>query len=428
MWASMTTRNIARRNPRARRTLAVVVALLVALVPGPVRAADGDLDPTFGDAGRVVATYPNGAGANDVAIQPDGKIVVAGWVGARFTVARYLPGGTLDPAFGTDGLVKTTIGDLGDEARAVALLPDGRIVATGTSNRERVIVIRYLEDGTLDSSFSGDGIAGTPRSAHLWSGEDLAIQPNGRIVVVGSGQEGVKYEFAAARFLANGKRDRTFSNDGMVLTPFDWGAALSVALQPGGKIVAAGFHSRGLALVRYLPDGSLDRTFGDRGRVGFWDVPSPPWAIFALAVAIQPNGRIVAAGDYDIFHLGIARLMPDGRLDPSFGGDGVVRTHVKGSQQALSALALEPGGRILAAGYAGPHEITDDVVPRFVAVRYRWDGSLDDSWGGNGKVATFFPGWARGAGAALQPDGNLVVVGSIGLNGDEGFALARYLT
>ena len=405
---------------------AASLALLLALVPAPARAAGGDLDPTFGDAGKVVTTYPNGAAANEVAIQPDGKIVIAGWVGGRFAVARYLPGGTLDPEFGTDGLVKTPIGARGDEANAVALLPDGRIVAAGTSNQERAIVVRYLEDGTLDTTFSGDGIAGTPRSAHLWGAEDLAIQPNGRIVVVGAGQEGTKYEFAAARFLANGKRDRTFSDDGMVLTPFDYGQARAVALQPDGKIVAAGFHSRGLALVRYLPDGSLDRTFGDRGRVGFWDDPAP-WAIFGLAVAIQSNGRIVAAGNYDIFALGIARLMPDGRLDRSFGGDGVVRTQVVGNEQAFSALALQPGGKILAAGYSGPHESSDDVVPRFVVVRYRWDGSLDDTWGGNGKVATFFPGGARGAGAALQPDGNLVVVGSIGLNADEGFALARYL-
>ena len=86
---------------------AAALALLLALVPAPARAAGGDLDPTFGDAGKVVTTYPNGAAANEVAIQPDGKIVIAGWVGGRFAVARYLPGGTLDPAFGTDGLVKT---------------------------------------------------------------------------------------------------------------------------------------------------------------------------------------------------------------------------------------------------------------------------------------------------------------------------------
>ena len=368
---------------------AASLALLLALVPAPARAAGGDLDPTFGDAGKVVTTYPNGAAANEVAIQPDGKIVVAGWVGGRFAVARYLPGGTLDPAFGTDGLVKTPIGARGDEANAVALLPNGRIVAAGTSNQERAIVVRYLEDGTLDATFSGDGIAGTPRSAHLWGAEDLAIQPNGRIVVVGAGQEGTKYEFAAARFLANGKRDRTFSDDGMVLTPFDYGQARAVALQPDGKIVAAGFHSRGLALVRYLPDGSLDRTFGDRGRVGFWDDPAP-WAIFGLAVAIQSNGRIVAAGNYDIFAMGIARLMPDGRLDKSFGGDGVVRTQVVGNEQAFSALALQPGGKILAAGYSGPHESSDDVVP---AVRR---GPLPV-----GRLARRHLGWEREGGHVL---------------------------
>src|SRR6187200_363202 len=116
-----------RHAIRRRLGLAASLALTLALVPAPARAADGDLDPAFGDAGKVVITYPSGAAANEVAVQPDGKIVIAGWVGGRFAVARHLPGGTLDPAFGTDGLVKTRIGGLGDEANAVAILPDGRI-------------------------------------------------------------------------------------------------------------------------------------------------------------------------------------------------------------------------------------------------------------------------------------------------------------
>ena len=155
--------NDRRHATRHRFGLGASLALILVLVPAPARAAAGDLDSTFGDAGKVVTTYPNGAAANEVAIQPDGKIEIAGWVGGRFAVARYLPGGTLDHEFGTDGLVKTPIGARGDEANAVALLPNGRIVAAGTSNQERAIVVRYVEDGTVDTTFSGDGIGGTPR-------------------------------------------------------------------------------------------------------------------------------------------------------------------------------------------------------------------------------------------------------------------------
>lgn len=417
-----------RHAIRGRRVLAGAFALCVALLPTPVFAADGDLDLTFGDAGKVETAFPGGAGANEVVVQPDGSIVVAGWVGGMFAVARYLADGTLDPGFGVDGLVTTPLGALGDEARAVALQSGGRIVATGTDDHERFVVVRYLADGTLDPSFGGDGIAGTPRAAHFWGGEDLVIQPNGKIVVVGTaGVSVMKSRFAVARFRSDGTRDPAFGRHGMVTTPFDGGQARAVALQPDGRIIAAGFSS-GLALARYRPNGALDRTFGGDGKVGSWHVPSPPWAIFGVAVALQPDGRILAAGDYDIFAMGIARFLPNGRLDPSFGGDGVVRTQVAGAEQGFSALALQPDGRILGAGYSGPHESVTEGIPRFVVVRYRRNGSLDPSWGGDGKVVTFFPGSARGWGAALQPDGNLVVVGEVGLRGGDGFALARYLT
>ncbi len=408
-----------RHAVRHRLSILAAIALLVALVPGPVRAADGDLDPSFGDAGKVATTYPDGAAASEVTVQPDGRIVIAGWVGGMFAVARYLPGGTLDPDFGVDGLVATPIGALGDAATAVALQPDGRIVATGTDDGERFVIVRYLADGTLDPTFGGDGIAGTPRPAHFWGGEDLAIQPNGRIVVVGTvgGNDG----FAIARFRANGTKDLAFGDGGMVATPFASGGARAVALQTDGRIVVAGSRSSGLALARYLPNGSLDRTFGGDGKVG-------AHAMSGSAVAIQPDGRILAAGSYDIFLLAIARFLPHGRLDASFGGDGVVHTQVAGSEQHLSALALQPGGRILAAGASWPHETIEEGVPRFVVIRCLRDGSLDTSWGGDGKIATFFPGNAYGAGAALQPDGKLVVVGEIGLFGGDGFALARYLT
>jgi uncharacterized delta-60 repeat protein len=430
MWTPRTTRTPLRPNLiRARRTVAVVAALILALVPGPVRAADGDLDPTFGDAGKVKTTYPGGAAANAVAVQPDGGIVIAGCVDDTFAVARYLPGGTLDPDFGVDGLVTTPIGVPDDAANAVSLLPDGRIVVAGTDDGERFAVLRYLADGTLDPSFGGHGIVRTPRAAHFRGGEDLAIQPNGTIVVVGTaGESRVKTAFAVARFRPNGTEDRSFGGDGRVVTPFASGQARAVALQPDGRIVVAGYNSFGLALARYLPNGALDRTFGGDGKVGHWAPSSPPSAMYALAVAIQPDGRILAAGGYDFFLMGIARFLPHGRLDPSFGGDGVVRTDVKGAEQALNALALQPDGRILAAGSSWPHESITEGVPRFVVIRYLRDGSLDPSWGGDGKVVTFFPGRAYAAGAALQPDGKLVVVGEIGLYGGEGFALARYLT
>ena len=399
-------------------TLAVVFAVL------PASASPGDLDPTFGDGGKVTTAFPGGSYANAVVVQTDAKIVVVGAVGDHVAVARYQPNGSLDPDFGTDGLVTTQLSGEGgwDEARAVAIQRNGKIVVAG-DDRGRFGVIRYRSDGTLDPGFGGDGIVRTNVTRSSDIAEDLVIQPNGRIVVVG--QAGLNPKFALVRYRRDGTRDPSFGHLGKVLTSFgSWASPRAVALQPDGRIVVAG-AAGGLALARYRLNGTLDPNFGDGGKVTGWDVGSPPWAIFASSMAIQPDGRILAGGDYGIFELGLARFLQDGRLDPTFGRDGILRTHVACGEQGVTDVMLQPNGRIVGAGYVGPHEAGDCGEPgRFFVIRALRDGSLDPTWGSDGRVVTHFPGGAGAWGAATQPDGRLVVVGSSA----EGFALARYLT
>jgi uncharacterized delta-60 repeat protein len=415
----------------AMRTRAIALAVAFLLTtPTLGRSAPGDLDPAFGHAGKATASFGAGSGGSAVDLAPDGDIVVAGWIEGMFAVMRFRPGGALDTSFGDGGAAVIPLGFQGDEANAVDVRPNGTIVAVGTDDRERFVVTRILPSGALDATFGGDGVVRTPLAARFLVASDLAIQPDGRIVVVGEAGTDLHSKWAVARFRPNGRRDRSFGEDGMVVTPFVWGMALGVALQPDHRIVVTGYSARGLAVARYLPDGRLDRSFGDGdGKVGGdWPVPSPAWALTTGAVAIRSNGKIVLAGDTDIFAIGMARLLPDGSFDRTFGGDGIVRLHVAGTEQGLSAVALRPHGKVIAAGYAGPHESVDECVPRFVVIRVLADGSLDDTWGGDGRVATFFPRYARAWGAVLRPDGRLVVAGSLGLNMDEGVALARYLT
>lgn len=414
----------------ARRLIPVVLTLLLAAslgVPG-ASAADGDLDPSFGVGGKVRTPFPIGAYATDVAVQTDGRIVVVGAAaGASGTgelaLARYLPDGTLDPAFGTGGIVTTAIaGGNFDEARAVAIQPNGRIVVAGTDSWERFALVRYLPNGDLDTSFGGNGIVRTnftPGDDVAW---DMALQPDGKIVAVGAAGFG-QVGFQLARYRRNGELDQTFGGDGKVVTKYAGANARAVALQPNGRIVVAGYNPWGLALARYLPDGRLDRSFSGNGMIG-----REVWGVWALAVAIQPDGRIVAAGDFDIFRFGLARFTVHGRLDPSFGGDGIVRTHVRGAEQGASDLVIQSSGRIVATGSSGPHELSDKVTPRFVAIRYMRNGRLDPAWGGDGRVVTFFKGGATARGSAEQPDGRIVVVGGAGPGSNEAFALARYLT
>lgn len=414
-----------------RLSLFVVAFLLVIPFGGVAHAADGDLDGAFGGDGKVTTTFPGGAYAQAVAIQPDGKIVAVGAAAGEsaageFALARYETDGTLDATFGTDGRVTTAVsGDGGGEARAVAIQSDGKIVAAGTVNRETFALARYDPDGTLDATFGSGGIVTTDLTPRYDIAYGVVIQPDGKIVAVGMATPGSVWRpaWALVRYDPGGTLDPSFGSDGMVVTKFGvWGEARAVALQANGKIVAVGTNGRGFALARYLPDGTLDASFGNDGKVGrSFD------GGWANAVALQPDGKIVAAGDYEIFSFAVARYTARGELDPTFGGDGRVTTDVGTGEQGVAGLVIQPSGKIVAAGSAGPHEYGDPTVWRFVLTRYRANGALDPKWGGDGRVITKFKGGAGASGVAVQTDGKIVVVGGAGESNAEAFALARYL-
>jgi uncharacterized delta-60 repeat protein len=294
-----------------RRKTLLVFALTFALsatLTGLALAAGGDLDQTFGGDGNVTTNFTSGNdGAGDLAIQPDGKIVAAGRASGtagfgRFALARYKPNGALDTTFGGDGKVATNFTVGSDWANGVLIQADGKIVAAGTANVGRFALARYNPNGTLDATFSGDGKVTT----NLTSGVDIAAgvasQADGKIVA--GGEAGFCCEwtgsFALALYNPDGTLDTTFSGDGKVTTNFTSGddVATDVAIQADGKIVAAGhagFFGLGarFALARYKTDGTLDTSFSGNGKVttnftaGFDS---------AQGVAIQADGKIVAAG------------------------------------------------------------------------------------------------------------------------------------
>ncbi|WP_240528515.1 calcium-binding protein [Streptomyces humi] len=408
---------------------ATLLALVLAL-PGTAVAAPGDLDTGFGGNGRVVTDFGGDDSANDVAVQPDGKIVSVGSAAddsvpeSDFAVTRHNPDGTLDTGFGGDGKVTTPVNNMiadGDlqwsEAHAVALQPDGKIVVAGGSWRGYenccwFTVVRYNADGTLDTGFGdGDGRVftdfGTPEEA-----ADVAVQPDGKIVAAGY----VGGRAAVARYNPDGSPDTGFSGDGMVTTnpagstPQEGGDARALLLQPDGRIVVAGEVGTtrfDFALIRYNPDGSLDTGFGNGGiqRTDFGDYDS------AEALALQPDGKIVAAGGGG-GGFALARYNPDGTLDPGFDGNGLVVTRGGAAQD----VRLQSDGRIVVAGSGSGG---------FNVLRYNPDGSLDGGFGDNGRTTTSFGGSDVAHGVALQSDGRIVAVGQGGPNGD--FALVRYL-
>jgi uncharacterized delta-60 repeat protein len=273
----------------------------------PAVAAAGDLDTTFGGDGRVVTGFAGSAGGSAVAVQADGKVVVAGTVFPgdvqKFALARYEPSGALDPTFGGDGRVVTGFaGGASAQGTAVAIQPDGKIVAAGFVRPEgaafnKFALARYTSSGALDPTFGGDGKVVTGFADGAFA-SGVAIQTDGKIVAAGSVlTPSVERKFALARYNPSGALDPTFGGDGRVLTGFTGGAfANGVAVQADGRIVAAGTTFPGdrvaFALARYEPSGALDPTFGGDGKV----VTEFAGGASARGVAIQADGKIVAAG------------------------------------------------------------------------------------------------------------------------------------
>jgi uncharacterized delta-60 repeat protein len=423
--------------------LALAVALgLALLAPGAAGAAPGDLDPGFGEDGVVTTSFGGGsATANAVDILPNGKIVAAGGTfplfgGNDFALARYLPDGSLDPVFDGDGKVTTDFSG-SDIAESVAIQPDGRIVAVGGDGGDFALA-RYRRDGGLDFTFDGDGkvttdLGGTGPDR----GEDVAIQPDGKIVVVGTREVDIVGDLALVRYHPDGGLDAGFGADGIVVTALSefGGSDYAVALQDDGRIVVAGSaisheSSWDFAVVRYNADGALDTSFDTDGIV-LLDLGNGALD-GALDLAIQSDGKIVVAGLLGNADFLLVRLNLDGSLDmrgldpyldAPFGTGGLVTTDFGGFDYA-TALAIASGGKLVAAGVTEATNVVSDLA----LARYNLDGSLDQTFGTGGKVATdLSDGWEDIADIALQGDGSIVAAGGATIDGVRRFFVARYV-
>jgi uncharacterized delta-60 repeat protein len=362
----------------------------------------------------------------DGAIVTAGYASVAG--NSDFALARHDRAGVSDPTFGVRGTVRTDIGAGSyDVGRAVALQSDGRIVVAGGSDAAGVAgfaLTRYDRRGALDATF---GVGGKIRTTLQGSAYAVTVQPDGRIVAAGESDAGAGRDFVLVRYNPDGSVDTTFGQAGIVRT--DLGGSdgvVALAVEPDGALVAAG-NSTGaagtdFAVTRYRSNGSLDTSFGTGGTVRT-DVGANT-DDYARAVALQPDGRIVVVGgsnarrgtDHDF---AMVRYTSDGRLDGGFGADGRVLTRFGGGNDDALAVTLQPDGMIVAAGAATVSNA------RFALARYRSDGTLDPSFGTAGTVTTDVgrSGYAAAFALALQSDGAIVAAGYARL---DSFVLARY--
>ena len=290
-----------------------------------------------------------------VAAGPDGTVVLAGDAansgGTRdFAFVRYTSSGALDTSFSGDGIQTLDVA-LFDSVAAVAVQPDRKIVAAGRGGTG-FTVVRFRADGSLDPTFGSGGIVNTPIGDPALQDEAsaLALLGDGRILVAGTADYEYPYptDFALARYLPDGRLDQSFGLDGIVVTetPGDAVVASALALTPTGGIVVAGTGDRAFKIARYRPGGALDSTFGTGGIVS-----TQIGSLYsdASAVWVQADGKVVAGGTtrdraarvWD--EMAVARYNVDGSLDASFGQGGTRRFDLLAGHDLGWALAVQPG-------------------------------------------------------------------------------------
>jgi uncharacterized delta-60 repeat protein len=428
--------------------------------PGTEGEVDGGIDPTFGNDGIVTSDFGGGLEQiEDMAVLPDGKILVAGhtWqegaTGPRFSVARYDKNGKLDKKFGKSGIVRVALVEEQydyAEGRGLAVQPDGKFIVVGKAHNPQMYhstfgMVRFNANGTLDKTFGHAGKVLTPLDDITGFGHDqeafaVAIAEDGKIVVVGA-TAGYPTDFAVVRYDSKGRLDKKFGKNGLVTTDFGGDdSASAVTIQPDGKIVVAGNGVMGdndYAIARYNPDGKLDKTFGKGGKATVDFLGGKDWA---YGVHVREDGKVLVGGlaqfgapecgwypeddlvvTCELYGTALAQLNADGTPDKDFGDEGLVISNFVSSSSGYS-MAVREDGKIALGGSIG----NDD----FIVAVYNPDGTLDESFAGGGGMRTDIGGTDRIYALAFQEDGKLVAGGhgvadtEDALNWD--FALARY--
>ena len=382
--------------------LAIVTAICFTHVNGQA----GTLDPNFGAQGVIIPNYPGySIVLAAVVVQPDGKLVAVGRAtssGKDFaSVLRYNSNGTPDNMFSEDGLALIDFGR-NSAAADVAIQADGKIVVVGSCNNftNDIAVGRLRPDGTLDNSFSQDGILETDFSYRYDVGRKVTIQTDGKIVVLGVttisifGPWGIGY--AIARYNPDGSLDNSYSGDGKsehVFSPND--APRSLALQADGKLVMSGTWNYGnyqgithFLVARLNSNGSGDYTFNNGNAYVTIDFDGN--RDYANDMSLQADGKMLVAGSSgnttNGSDLALARLNSDGTADNAFSADGKITIDLGSNYEELTTVVVQSNGKIIAGGYISYDNVSSDVV----IVRLDPNGTLDNSFSGNGIVVSNF--------------------------------------
>jgi uncharacterized delta-60 repeat protein len=459
-----------------KRNLLILIILIMFAVPlfhvSVLEATPGTLDTSFGTNGITTTPLSSGAysvSASAMVLQSDGKIVVVGTVRhnanpyiSYWVLARYKTDGSLDSNFGGNGngTINTKIGYYAyyngpiSQANGIAVQPDGKIVVVGyayVNGSYRIAVARYLPSGTPDASFgpysNGSLVVQSPGGSYAFA-YAVAVQPSdNKILLVGQAYVSGSYEYALVRLTTSGAPDSGFGTNGFVTTLIGYSSypggnvydsATELAVQPNGNIVVAGSvslgYSGGLGMARYTTGGILDSSFGDNGNgtittqlAGFNSYGASSY-ITVSGIAYQPDGKLIIAGTAQ-YYAGngyftgpiLFRFKTDGTLDPTFGVNGIAASNF-GSNVA-SGLVIQSDGKFVLAGSAKVGVSVQIALTRFTS-----NGTIDTGFGQGGMqmvpsgATTILP-----VGMANMTDGRIVVAGTSASGYSTGFAVARFI-
>ncbi|SRX72677.1 T9SS type A sorting domain-containing protein [Aequorivita antarctica] len=330
-----------------------------------------------------------------------------------FATTTFAQSGILDTSFGNNGIVLTDISPNANQGNAVSAQVDGKIVVAGYAGDAatyNMAVARYNTDGSLDTSFGDNGTLNFPVGSAKSIATGMEIQADGKIILGGYTDDNVSGDFALVRLNTDGTFDNTFGNNGIVI--IDAGGnevAKAMTILDNGKILLAGANDQNFSVARFNTDGTLDTTFGVNG-----------WSIIIFEdnlslvkdLTIQEDGKILLGGDgiIDTYGIAAARINADGTIDNTFGTNGKVRYSLSGigNSTRFGGIAVQGDGKIFLGGWRGITTFYDE----FLVLKLNTDGTLDSTYGYNGVVtAQIVLGYQMATTILLQSDGKLILAG-----------------
>lgn len=412
----------------------ITIIFLLLLFPVILLSQNNGLDLNFGNNGVVQETFDESTRFESVALQSDGKIVVAGSRGTELLVARFMEDGTPDADFGTNGFYYN---DLGTAATAYKVLvqPDGKIIALGThresGSKFALMAIRLLADGSgLDSSFNGEGIYSNLVSGSSFAEDDIldaVLLADGKIAIAGRSYSGQRDISLVGRITVDGQPDVTFGDNGITLLDFNsFSRANGLVVNAAGELVITGGASSSEIFIAAFDDnGDLQTDFGTNGVTVFNEASGINNG--ANDLVVLPDGKYLAGGNAFDFgnvdnDIALYRFLPDGELDTTFGNNGIAKVS-RGGNEAIQSLWLQTDGKILAGGGTGGFD------PNFALSRFDMNGELDMEFGENGwSVTSIAPGTAADGitDIARTPDGSIIAAGFTLEDDTYSYALAKF--